>query len=78
LKEPVKNGRFSSPLRSTTPFRPTSPASLSPLRSTVTTTNLNGNYTNNNTIAAIVRSREASKERLDYTDVEGKLKFAKT
>jgi hypothetical protein len=42
----------------------------------ITTTNINGNYTNNSTVAAIERSREVSRERergpLDYTDVEGK------
>lgn len=57
-----------SPLRSGTPLlngnsntRPTSPASASPLRHTIATTN--------------IRSREASRERerepLDYTDLEG-------
>ncbi|CAF4842092.1 unnamed protein product [Rotaria sp. Silwood1] len=68
--KPVTNGsRMISPLRTSTPIfnnsgntRPTSPASSSPLRHTITLTN--------NT----VRSRDVSKERerepLDYTDLE--------
>jgi hypothetical protein len=34
--------------------------------------NTNGNYSNNSTVATLARSREASRERLDYTDLEGK------
>jgi hypothetical protein len=45
----------------------------------ITMTNINGNYTNNSTVAAIERSREVSRERekgpFDYTDLEGKLKY---
>ncbi len=56
-----------------------SPANLSTLRPMMTTTNINGNYTNNSTGAAIERSREVSRERekgpFDYTDLEGKLKY---
>ncbi|CAF1977616.1 unnamed protein product [Rotaria magnacalcarata] len=68
--------RMSSPLRTVTPLfngsgntRPTSPASSSPLRQTITTTNSSANYPN-----TTVRSRDVSRERerepLDFTDLE--------
>jgi hypothetical protein len=86
--EPIKNGRLSSPLRLTTPLvnenghiRSKSPTYSSSLRPTITTTNTNGNYTNNSAVTAIERSRDVSRERekgpLDYTDLEGKSKFSK-
>jgi hypothetical protein len=72
ILEPSKNGRFSSPLRTPAPLfnghgnnLSTSPVHPSALRSNITSTN-------STVAAALARSREASRERLDYTDLEGK------
>ena len=66
---------MSSPLRTVTPLfdehennRSISPANLLPLRSMITTTNINE-------VTAIERSRERERGPLDYTDLEGKLKY---
>ena len=70
---------MSSPLRTLVLNEHGHPRSTSPLRSpasrasapTITT---NGNHLSNGTVNGLPRSREVSRERLDYTDLEGKFK----
>lgn len=62
---------MSSPLRTLVPSF-NNPRSTSPLRSSVPTVTINGNHLNNGTANGLPRSREVSRERLDYTDLEGK------
>lgn len=75
ILEIVKNGRLSSPLRTTNHVfneQERLQQVKSPLRPLITTTNTNGT-------TAIELSREVSKERekgpLDYTDLEGNEKL---
>lgn len=74
--ETAKNGRLSSPLRTLTAnIRSTTPANLSPLRSTIAAIHISEN--NTNTSSDLVKSRDVSRERektppMDYTDLEGK------
>lgn len=75
----MKSGRLSSPLRTIVPSynehestRSTSPVHSPALRSNITAVNTNGHHTANGTKTALARSREVSRERLDYTDLEGR------
>lgn len=78
ILDPVKNGRLSSPLRPLVPSfnehghpRLTSPLRSPTSRASAPTITTNGNHLSNGTVNGLPRSREVSRERLDYTDLQG-------
>ena len=72
--EPVKNGRLSSPLRTSAGnIRSTTSINVSPLHSSIAA--IKAGERSNGTVAELANSRDSEKEPpMDYTDLEGNLK----